>query len=112
MIIMLISITKYFLLLSGVRSLFVPMPASELKINGIHRFVRHPLYLGTILFVTGLFFLFPTFNNLIALILLILYVLLGIAFEEKKLLREFGKNYEEYISNVPKLIPRFKNKIR
>ena len=112
MVIMLISIKKYFLLLSGVRSLFFPTPASELKINGIHRFVRHPLYSGTILFVIGLFFLFPTLNNLIAVVLLILYVLIGIAFEEKKLLNEFGKNYEEYISNVPMLIPHFKKKNR
>lgn len=95
------------MLLSGVRSLFVATPPSELKINGIHRFVRHPLYLGTILFVCGLFFLFPTISNLIAVVLLIGYVLIGITFEEKKLIREFGKNYEEYISKVPMLIPHF-----
>jgi protein-S-isoprenylcysteine O-methyltransferase Ste14 len=104
---MFISIKKYFMLLSGVRSLFVATPPSELKINGIHRFVRHPLYLGTILFVCGLFFLFPTISNLIAVVLLIGYVLIGITFEEKKLIREFGKNYEEYISKVPMLIPHF-----
>lgn len=107
LVIMFISIKKYFMLLSGVRSLFVATPPSELKINGIHRFVRHPLYLGTILFVCGLFFLFPTISNLIAVVLLIGYVLIGITFEEKKLIREFGKNYEEYISKVPMLIPHF-----
>jgi len=107
LVIMFISIKKYFMLLSGVRSLFVATPLSELKINGIHRFVRHPLYLGTILFVCGLFFLFPTISNLIAVVLLIGYVLIGITFEEKKLIREFGKNYEEYISKVPMLIPHF-----
>ena len=109
-IIMFISIKKYFMLLSGVRSIFTPVPASELKVNGIHRFVRHPLYSGTILFVWGLFFVFPFLNNLIAAALLTLYVLIGIIFEEKKLKNEFGKNYEEYISKVPMLIPRFTNK--
>ena len=109
-IIMFISIKKYFLLLSGVRSIFTPVPASELKINGIHRFVRHPLYSGTILFVWGLFFVFPFLNNLIAASLLTIYVLIGIVFEEKKLKNEFGKNYEEYISRVPMLIPDFRNK--
>jgi protein-S-isoprenylcysteine O-methyltransferase Ste14 len=108
--IMFISIKKYFLLLSGVRSIFTPVPASELKINGIHRFVRHPLYSGTILFVWGLFFVFPFLNNLIAAALLTLYVLIGIIFEEKKLKIEFGKNYEEYIAKVPMLIPGFRNK--
>ena len=108
--IMFISIKKYFMLLSGVRSIFTPVPASELKVNGIHRFVRHPLYSGTILFVWGLFFVFPFLNNLIAAALLTLYVLIGIIFEEKKLKNEFGNNYKEYISKVPMLIPRFTNK--
>jgi methanethiol S-methyltransferase len=107
--IMFISIKKYFMLLSGVRSIFTPVPASELKVNGIHRFVRHPLYSGTILFVWGLFFVFPFLNNFIAAVLLTLYVLVGISFEEKKLLKEFGKKYEAYILNVPMLIPRFRS---
>ncbi|HEU5365310.1 MAG TPA: isoprenylcysteine carboxylmethyltransferase family protein [Hanamia sp.] len=107
--IMFISIKKYFMLLSGVRSLFTPVPASQLKVNGIHRFVRHPLYSGTILFVWGLFFVFPFLNNLIAVILLTFYVLIGISFEEKKLLKEFGRKYEVYMMNVPMLIPRFRN---
>jgi methanethiol S-methyltransferase len=107
--IMFISIKKYFMLLSGVRSIFTPVPASELKVNGIHRFVRHPLYSGTILFVWGLFFVFPFLNNFIAVVLLTLYVLIGISFEEKKLIKEFGKNYEVYILNVPMLIPRLRN---
>ena len=107
-VIMFISIKKYFMLLSGVRSLFTPVPASELKVNGIHRFVRHPLYSGTILFVWGLFLVFPFLNNFIAAVLLTLYVLVGISFEEKKLIKEFGKEYEGYIQNVPMLIPRLK----
>ncbi|HEY5464220.1 MAG TPA: isoprenylcysteine carboxylmethyltransferase family protein [Hanamia sp.] len=109
LVIMFISIKKYFMLLSGVRSVFHPTPAAELKVNGIHRFVRHPLYSGTILFVWGLFFIYPFLNNLISIILLTMYVLVGISFEEKKLINEFGEKYEEYIINVAKLIPDFKN---
>ncbi len=109
-LIMFIAIKKYFLLLSGIRSVFQPTPPVELKVEGIHRFVRHPLYSGTILFVWGLFFIFPMLNNLIAAFLLTLYVLIGIGFEENKLIKEFGKKYEEYIANVPMLIPDFKSK--
>jgi protein-S-isoprenylcysteine O-methyltransferase Ste14 len=90
-----------------VRSIFTPVPASELKVDGIHRFVRHPLYSGTILFVWGLFFVFPFLNNLIAVILLTLYLFIGISFEEKKLVKEFGEKYQAYILKVPMLIPRF-----
>ena len=108
LIIMYISIRKYFMLLSGIRSVYQAVPPAELKVEGIHRYVRHPLYSGTILFVWGLFVLFPLLNNLIAVILLTAYVWIGIYFEEKKLIIEFGKKYEDYIATVPKLIPDFK----
>ncbi|MEO5649954.1 MAG: isoprenylcysteine carboxylmethyltransferase family protein [Ginsengibacter sp.] len=108
--IMMISIKKYFLLLSGVRSVFEATPQVELKVEGIHRYVRHPLYLGTLLFVWGLFFIFPLLNNLIALVLLNTYVWVGIVFEERKLVKEFGEKYKAYISGVPKLLPHFKIK--
>lgn len=104
------SIKKYFMLLSGVRSIYQPVPVSELKTDGIHRYMRHPLYTGTILFVCGLFFIFPYLNNLIAVVLLILYVFIGIYFEEKKLIKEFGSRYRSYMLNVPKLIPGLKLK--
>ena len=106
------SIKKYFMSLSGVRSIYQPVPVSELKMDGIHRYMRHPLYTGTILFVCGLFFIFPYLNNLIAVVLLILYVFIGIYFEEKKLIKEFGNNYRSYMLNVPKLIPDLKLKPR
>lgn len=108
-IIMGISLKKYFMLLSGVRSVFESVSTPELKITGIHRFVRHPLYSGTILFTLGLFFIFPRLNNLVAVTLLALYVLVGIVFEEKKLLKEFGKQYEDYMREVPGLLPNFRS---
>lgn len=107
-IIMFISVKKYFTLLSGIRSIYQPVPPVALKVEGIHRFVRHPLYSGTILLVWGLFFIFPLLNNLIAVVLLTLYVWIGIYLEEKKLLIEFGKDYGDYMLKVPKLIPKFK----
>ena len=105
LLIMIISIFKYFKLLSGVRSLYQPKPPVGLKLEGVHKFVRHPLYSGTLLFVWGLFFIFPFLNNLIAVIVITGYVIVGIKFEEKKLLNEFGKVYAEYIRNVPALLP-------
>ena len=96
--IMLVSIKKYFMLLSGVRSVFSPVSTPELKIMGIHKYMRHPLYSGTILFVFGLFLIFPTVSNFIAWILLTLYILIGLVFEEKKLIKEFGNDYLEYKS--------------
>jgi len=110
-VIMMISIVKYFKILSGVRTLYQVKPPAELKLEGIHKYVRHPLYLGTILFVWGLFFIFPLLNNLIAVILITGYILIGIRFEEKKLLIEFGNSYADYISRVPMLIPHLERNI-
>lgn len=103
-----ISILKYFKLLSGVLTLYRAKPPAVLKLEGIHKYVRHPLYLGTLLFVWGLFLIFPLLNNLIAVIIITGYILIGIRLEEKKLLIEFGNSYADYISRVPMLIPGLK----
>ena len=105
---MVISILKYFKLLSGVRTLYQANPSMELQREGIHNYVRHPLYLGTLLFIWGLFFIFPMLNNLIAVVIITGYVFIGIRLEEKKLLIEFGNLYADYISRVPMLVPDFK----
>lgn len=110
LILMGISLKKYFLLLSGVRSLYMPSDSPELKIEGVHRFVRHPLYLGTILAVWGLFLIWPTISNLIAVVLLTAYVIVGIGFEEKKLINEFGEDYVRYKRDVPMLVPFVKGR--
>jgi len=108
LIIMMISILKYFKFLSGVRTLYQAKPSTELQREGIHNYVRHPLYLGTLVFIWGLFLIFPMLNNLIAVVVITGYVLIGTRLEEKKLLIEFGNSYADYISRVPGLFPGFK----
>lgn len=105
LIIMLVTIYKYFNLLSGVRSLYHEKPTAELKVDGIHKYMRHPLYTGTLLFLWGAFFIFPYVNNLIAVFIITVYVLIGIKYEEQKLVVEFGDSYRDYQLTVPKLIP-------
>jgi protein-S-isoprenylcysteine O-methyltransferase Ste14 len=48
-VLMIICIQKYFLSLSGLKSLYQETPSAELMIAGIHRYMRHPLYTGTFL---------------------------------------------------------------
>ena len=106
MIIMIISIKKYFNALSGIRRVLGESEIVELKINGIHNVVRHPLYSGTLLFVWGLFFIFPYLNNLICVGLLTIYVWIGVKFEENKLIMVFGQQYKDYSISVPRFIPK------
>lgn len=79
---------------------------SILKTDGLSEFIRHPLYTGTLLFFWGLFGFFATETFLVTAFFMTLYVRVGIYFEEKKLVRVFGKQYEAYQKNVPMLIPR------
>lgn len=105
LVIMLICIKKYFLSLSGLKSLFQERPTHQLMIHGIHRFVRHPLYLGTFFAIWGGFLVYPILSLLIGNFLITSYTLLGIIFEERKLIAEFGADYKKYQQTVPKLIP-------
>ena len=104
---MLICIKKYFFSLSGLKSLYQETPSAELMIAGIHRYMRHPLYTGTFLFIWGLWLLIPSVSWLIGVLVITAYTLFAIKLEEAKLVQEFGDKYREYQRTVPKLIPRF-----
>lgn len=106
--IMLVCIKKYFASLSGVKSLVQEMPSAQLMIKGIHRHIRHPLYLGTFLAIWGGWLLFPTLSLLISNVVITVYTLYAIQLEEAKLVAEFGDQYRAYQKSVPKLIPRFR----
>ena len=105
--IMAICIVKYFMQLSGVRWLTRNQSDSKLMLDTIHQRVRHPLYLGTFLFIWGLLLILPIFSLLIANVIITVYTLIGIRFEEKKLVFEFGEAYSDYRRNVPMIIPHF-----
>jgi protein-S-isoprenylcysteine O-methyltransferase Ste14 len=72
---------------------------------GLYRYVRHPLYVGWLL----AFWAVPTmgFAHLAFAVGMTAYILIAIQFEERDLIRYFGKGYEEYRRRVPMLIPRF-----
>jgi methanethiol S-methyltransferase len=77
----------------------------ELTTKGLSEFVRHPLYVGILLFIWGSFGFFATEIYLTTALFLSIYIRTGIYFEEKKLVNVFGIKYEEYQKNVPMLIP-------
>ena len=113
LVLMLFCIKKYFMSLSGLRSLIQETSHNKLLITGIHRYVRHPLYLGTFSFIWGLFLVKPDLSLLIANSIITVYTLIGIKLEEDKLIGEFGESYKNYQQSVPKLLPfrRVKQKV-
>ena len=67
---------------------------APLQIRGVYRIVRHPLYLGWMLFVFGAPHM--TFDRLSFAAISSAYLLVAIPWEERSLLREFGAQYETY----------------
>ncbi len=76
--------------------------------QGLHSYIRHPLYIGLILIFVGYFFFQPTWAALIHLLSLLVYLPFGIYFEEKKLMKIYPDNYPAYQEKVPDLIPNFR----
>lgn len=88
---------------AGLRQLFEEERTGPLITSGLYRYVRHPLYTFSLLPL----WLSPHMsqNFFIVYLALTLYVLVGIVFEERKLVRQFGEEYENYRSVTPMLIP-------
>lgn len=103
---MLVCMKKYFADLSGIDALTGKIAILHLETTGVHALVRHPLYTVTILFVWSLFLWQPLTSNFISCICITVYTRIGIYFEEKKLVRLFGNNYQLYKVTVPMLIPK------
>ncbi len=78
----------------------------ELITSGIFQYLRHPLYSGLILIFLGYFLYVPALTSLIHLMALLVYLPIGIYFEEHKLIALFGDAYRKYRSDVPALIPK------
>ena len=103
---MLVCMKKYFADLSGIDALTGKTAKPHLETTGVHALVRHPLYTVTIAFVWSLFLWQPLLSNLISCICITVYTRIGIFFEEKKLVRVFGKDYQLYQATVPMLLPK------
>lgn len=91
---------------AGLRQLFEEEKPGRLVTDGLYRFVRHPLYTFGLLAL----WLSPsmTINYFIVYAALTIYILIGIIFEERKLLRLFGQDYARYKSMTPMLVPGLK----
>lgn len=79
---------------------------NDLVIEGIYRIVRHPMYFFSLI----LLWLMPYITDLILAFLIAstLYFLIGTIPEERKLVEIYGKEYECYQEEVPRIIPGMK----
>jgi methanethiol S-methyltransferase len=74
-----------------------------LRTDGVHGWVRHPLYFFSLVVIWLLPIMTP---NLLALdVGVTLYFWIGSIFEERQLVREFGEVYRAHQRRVPRLFP-------
>jgi protein-S-isoprenylcysteine O-methyltransferase Ste14 len=109
----LLALVSTFLLdhfeLFGLRQVFARLtqrapPEARFRTPLLYRHVRHPLYAGFLL----TFWSVPvmTAGRLLFALGLSVYILIGIAFEERDLVRQFGERYRRYREQVGMLIPK------
>ena len=95
--------------LSGLRQAFFALrgakdPGQSFRTPLLYKIVRHPLMLGFLL----VFWATPemTAGHLLFAIANTAYILIGLQFEERDLIAEFGTTYQQYRRRVPMLLPR------
>lgn len=94
--------------LFGLRQIYLhakglPYTPVAFKAPWLFRWVRHPMQLGVLI---GLWFTpAMTFSHLLLTGGMTAYVLIGLLYEERDLVRQFGERYRAYQRSTPKLIP-------
>ena len=85
-------------------------PPKKLIISGLYRNVRNPMYVGVLLLIIGHFLWFgywslPVYAGIFFLVVHTFVTL----YEEPNLKQRFGTDYESYLREVPRWIPKFKS---
>lgn len=82
-------------------------PTKKLVVEGLHRYVRNPMYIGVATIVLGQAVLFQSWHIVEYLAIVLVIVQFFVLFyEEPTLASQFGTEYQEYKKRVPRWIPR------
>ncbi|MBK9778477.1 MAG: isoprenylcysteine carboxylmethyltransferase family protein [Anaerolineales bacterium] len=73
--------------------------------SGPYKVVRHPRYLGILIFFTGVSLTFRSLLGIFTVLALALVLIWRVFAEEKMMHEEFGKEWEEYQAKTWRLVP-------
>ncbi|MCL4377715.1 MAG: hypothetical protein M1409_04925 [Actinobacteria bacterium] len=78
----------------------------SLAIDGAYQWIRHPLYLGHILIISGTIFVFGTLKLFLEMPILLIIAIIASRYEEKtRLLPKFGDKFLQYKARTPFILP-------
>ena len=82
-----------------------PLPNVPFKENLMYKFDRHPIMTGVLIVIWST----PkmTMDHLLFSILLTLYIIMGVSFEERDLRDSLGQTYGSYANRVRTIVPTF-----
>jgi len=79
----------------------------QLVTSGIFQHIRHPHYTSLLIVGFGLAFFFYSMAALLIAVIAIPIMIWSIIDEEKLLIKQYGKDYEEYMRKIPwRIIPK------
>lgn len=101
-----VSTVKFFLTV-GKGTLAPWDPTQKLVVSGPYAYVRNPMITGVVLILLAESLIFYSSALCIwAIVFACVNIIYFILSEEPGLRKRFGKEYEEYCKNVPRIVPR------
>jgi protein-S-isoprenylcysteine O-methyltransferase Ste14 len=83
------------------------MPTESLVVSGLYRYVRNPMYVSVVSVILGQALLFESFAVLAyAFLVCLAFHLFVRLYEEPHLKAAYGAQYDAFVANVPRWIPR------
>jgi len=83
------------------------VPTKRLVVTGLYRYVRNPMYIAVVAAIMGQALLFGSLILLgYAALVWLLFVAFVVLYEEPSLQGRFGREYDDYRTNVPRWWPK------
>lgn len=79
---------------------------SSLMTDGPYGICRNPMLLGVFIYHFGILIVLLSFSSLLVFLIEIIIMNIQVKKEEQRLKRDFGNDYEEYVNNTRRFLPK------